>query len=121
MLIANEFYRLGIMYEYELPDDNIPNALPDFVLPEYGNVIIEHLGLLTEEEYQRRWNEKAKQYEAEGKLFLCTNEEEMKHLSTTIERLLDQSRLWCETKYGKEKLETIKTQEEERRKYMMNL
>lgn len=118
MLIANEFFRLGIKYEYELPDDNIPNALPDFVLPEYGNVIIEHLGLLTDEEYQRRWNEKAKQYEAEGKLYLCTNEEEMKYLTTTIERLLDQSRLWYETKYDKEKLETIKKQEVERRKNM---
>jgi len=118
MLIANEFFRLGIKYEYELPDDNIPNALPDFVLPEYSNVIIEHLGLLTDEEYQRRWNEKAKQYEAEGKLYLCTNEAEMKYLTTTIERLLDQSRLWCETKFGKEKLLIIKKLEEERRKNM---
>jgi len=115
MLIANEFHRLGILYEYELPDDNIQNALPDFILPEYDNVIIEHLGLMTDAEYRKRWNEKAKQYEEENRLYLCTNEEEMKHLNTTIERLLDQTRLWYEKKYGKEKLELIKTKEENRR------
>ena len=115
MLIANEFHRLGILYEYELPDDNIQNALPDFMLPEYENVIIEHLGLMTDAEYHKRWNEKAKQYEEENRLYLCTNEEEMKHLNTTIERLLDQTRLWYETKYGKEKLELIKSKEENRR------
>jgi hypothetical protein len=115
MLIANEFHRLGILYEYELPDDNIQNALPDFILPEYDKVIIEHLGLMTDAEYRKRWNEKAKQYEEENRLYLCTNEEEMKHLNTTIERLLDQTRLWYEKKYGKEKLELIKTKEENRR------
>jgi hypothetical protein len=116
MLIANEFHRLGILYEYELPGDNIQNALPDFILPEYDNVIIEHLGLMTDVEYQKRWHEKAKLYEEEGLLYLCTNEEEMKHLNTTIERLLDQSSLWYETKYSKEKLELIKSKEEIRRK-----
>lgn len=115
MLIANEFHRLGILYEYELPDDNIQNALPDFMLPEYDNIIIEHLGLMTYAEYHKRWKEKAKQYEEANRLYLCTNEEEMKHLNTTIERLLDQTRLWYETKYGKEKLELIKTNEENRR------
>lgn len=115
MLIANEFHRLGILYEYELPYDNIQNALPDFMLPEYENVIIEHLGLMTDAEYHKRWNEKAKQYEEENILYLRTNEEEMKHLNTTIERLLDQTRLWYETKYGKEKLESIKTKEENRK------
>lgn len=115
MLIANEFHRLGILYEYELPDDNIQNALPDFMLPEYDNVVIEHLGLMTDAEYHKRWNEKAKKYEEANKLYLCTNEEEMKHLNTTIERLLDQTRLWYETKYGKEKIELIKTNEENRR------
>jgi len=116
MLIANEFHRLGILYEYELLDDNIQNALPDFILIEYDNVIVEHLGLIEDAEYQKRWNEKAKHYEREGRLYLCTNEEEMKHLNTTIERLLDQTRLWYETKYGKEKLESIKMNEEKRRK-----
>jgi hypothetical protein len=118
MLIANEFYRRGILYEYELPDDNLQNALPDFILQEYDNVIIEHLGLMTDAEYHKRWNEKAKQYEDEGRLYLCTNEEEMKHLSMTVERLLYQTRLWYETKYSKEKLESIKTNEENRRKEM---
>ncbi len=115
MLIANEFHRRGILYEYEFSDDNIHNALPDFVLPEYDNVIIEHLGLMTDAEYQKRWNEKSRQYEEDGKLYLCTNEEEMKHLNTTIERLLDQTRLWYEKKYGKEKLESIKSKEENRK------
>ena len=55
---------------------------------------------MTDAEYHKRWNEKAKQYEEENRLYLCTNEE-MKHLNTTIERLLDQTRLWYETKYGK--------------------
>ncbi len=118
MLIANEFYRRGILYEYELPDDNLQNALPDFKLQEYDNVIIEHLGLMTDAEYHKRWNEKAKQYEDEGILYLCTNEEEMKYLDTTIERLVDQSRLWYETKYSKEQLDLIKTNEENRRKEM---
>lgn len=115
MLIANEFHRLGILYEYELPDDNIQNALPDFILPEYDNVIIEHLGLMTDAEYHKRWTEKAKQYEEANRLYLCTNEEEMKHLNTAIERLLDQARLWYETKYGKEQLELIMKNEENRR------
>lgn len=116
MLIANEFHRRGILYEYELPDDNIQNALPDFILPDYDNVIIEHLGLLTDSNYHSRWTEKAKQYEAEERLYLCTNEEEMRYLNITIDRLLDQSRLWYETKYGVESLELIKEREEERRK-----
>lgn len=115
MLIANEFHRLGILYEYELPDDKIQNALPDFMLTDYDNVIIEHLGLMTDAEYHKRWNEKAKKYEEANKLYLCTNEEEMKHLNTTIERLLDQTRIWYEKKYGKEKLESIKSKEENRK------
>jgi hypothetical protein len=36
----------------------------------------------------------------------------------TVERLLEQTRLWYETKYDKEKLESIKTNEENRRKEM---
>lgn len=115
MLIANEFHSRGIKYEYEPPDDNVQNALPDFVLSEYNNVIIEHLGLMTDAEYHNRWNEKAKQYEEEGRIYLCTNEEEMKHLNITIDRLLHQVRLWYEKTYGKENLEIIKMDEQERR------
>lgn len=94
MLIANEFYRRGILYEYELPDDNIQNALPDFILPEYGNVIIEHLGLITNSEYLRRWDEKAKKYESEGVLYLRTNEEEIKNLEQTVDRIIYQCENW---------------------------
>ena len=69
----------------------------------------------TYEEYQRRWNKKAKQYEEEGKLYLCINEEEIMYLNTTIDRIIDQAKLWCERIYGKERLEIIKIDEEKRR------
>lgn len=37
---------------------NVLNALPDFILPHYGNVIVEHLGLLNDAEYLRKWTKK---------------------------------------------------------------
>ena len=107
MLIANELYRRGILYQYELPDGNFQNALPDFILPDYDNVIIEHLGLITDAEYHQRWNQKTKKYDRQGILYLCTNEEEMKFLQATIDRILDQARIWYEKKFDRVKLNKI--------------
>lgn len=115
MLLANEFTRLGILYEYEQPAENVSNALPDFILSDYGNVIVEHLGLMNDAEYVRRWHEKAKKYEAEGILCLCTNEEEILNLSQTVERIREQASYWCEKMYGIAKLSKIKKEEENRR------
>lgn len=115
MLLANEFTRLGILYEYEQPAENVSNALPDFILSDYGNVIVEHLGLMNDAEYLRRWHEKAKKYEAEGILYLCTNEEEILNLSQTVERIKEHASYWCEKMYGVERLSKIKKEEENRR------
>jgi hypothetical protein len=96
MLPANEFYRRGSRYEYEQATENLYSVLPDFILPDYGNVIVEHLGLITDQEYLTKWNEKAKKYEAEGTLYLCTNEEGIRNLTQTVDRIIDQARLWFE-------------------------
>ena len=115
MLIANEFTRLGIQYEYEQPAENVIDALPDFILTDYGNAIVEHLGLLNDAEYLRKWDEKAKKYEAEGILYLRTNEEEILNLTQTVERIREQASYWCEKKFGVEKVEKIHKYEEPRR------
>jgi hypothetical protein len=107
MLLANEFSRRGIYYEYEQPAENVMDALPDFLLPHYGKVIIEHLGLLNDAEYLRRWNVKAIKYEKEGILYLRTNEDEIFNLTHTVNRLQEQAKTWCESKFGKERLNLL--------------
>ena len=115
MLLANEFTRNGIYYEYEIPAENVLNALPDFILPHYGNVIVEHLGLLNDAEYLRKWDEKALKYEAEGILYLRTNEEEIYNLVQTVARIIEQATTWCRKKLGPKHCDLIELLEEIRK------
>ena len=121
MLLANEFTRNGIYYEYEMPAENVINALPDFILPHYGNVIIEHLGLINDAEYLSKWNEKALKYEAEGILYLRTNEEEIYNLTQTVLRIKEQATTWCRKKLGSKHCDLIKVIEEIRKSKDLNL
>ncbi|CAG1011485.1 3'-5' exonuclease DinG [Anaerolineae bacterium] len=90
MLLANELSRRGIYFEYEEPLMSIPNALPDFTFPDYGGVILEHLGMLDNQRYQQRWESKAQLYRAKGVQFFYTTEDDIRHLQTTVEDLRDQ-------------------------------
>jgi len=87
MLLANEFTARGMYFEYEQPAENVPDALPDFTFPDYGGIVLEHLGLMTDSEYMARWEEKAGQYEAAGTRYFRTDEEEIRSLSATVDRL----------------------------------
>jgi ATP-dependent DNA helicase DinG len=90
MLLANELSRRGIYFEYEEPLMSIPNALPDFTFPDYGGVILEHLGMLDNQSYQQRWESKAQQYRAKGIQFFYTTEDDIRHLQATVADLRDQ-------------------------------
>jgi hypothetical protein len=121
MLLANEFTRIGIYFEYEMPAENVLNALPDFILPHYGNVIVEHLGLINDAEYLRKWDEKALKYEAEGILYLRTNEEEIYNLTQTVSRIKEQATTWCSKKLGSKYCELIEVWEEIRKSKALNI
>jgi hypothetical protein len=107
MLLANEFTDRGMYFEYEEPAENVSNALPDFTFPDYGGVVLEHLGLLDDPTYMERWEKKAKTYSEQGILALRTNEEEIKSLASTVDRLQEQLRNWAEERYGAERIELI--------------
>jgi hypothetical protein len=121
MLLANEFTRIGIYFEYEMPAENVLNALPDFILPHYGNVIVEHLGLINDAEYLRKWDEKSLKYEAEGILYLRTNEEEIYNLTQTVSRIKEQATTWCSKKLGSKYCELIEVWEEIRKSKSLNI
>lgn len=107
MLLANEFTRRGMYFEYEEPTEEVSDALPDFTFPDYGGIILEHLGLLPDAEYVHRWENKAKEYEEKGIRYFRTNEEEIKNLSSTVDRLREQFSLWVEEKHGIERIQLI--------------
>jgi len=115
MLLANEFTRRGMYFEYEEPSDSVVDALPDFVFPDYGGIILEHLGLLTDEEYAERWETKAKGYEQQGLRYFRTTEQEIQHLSATVDRLQEQFRDWTEQEYGSRRVQLIDLVERLRR------
>jgi len=75
-------------------------ALPDFTFPDYGNVILEHLGLITDPNYFERWESKAKEYEKKGIRYFRTSEEEIRNISATVDRLQNQFRSWTEQHAG---------------------
>ena len=100
MLLANEFTKRGIFFEYEEPQEGIPDALPDFIFPDYGQVILEHLGLLEDHTYLERWEKKATEYEKSGVRYFRTSEDEIKNLPATVDRLHEQMKTWTESQCG---------------------
>lgn len=117
MLLANEFTRRGMYFEYEEPAEGVPYALPDFTFPDYGRVILEHLGLMAEADYAERWAEKAAKYEAEGIRYFRTNETEIEILSTTVDRLQAQFRTYAGDRYGRDRVRCIELVERTRQAY----
>ncbi len=115
MLLANEFTARGIYFEYEEPDFGVPGALPDFIFPDYGNPVLEHLGMMDDNVYRDSWAEKAKRYEEKGVLFLQTNEQNIKTLEQTIENLHDRFISHATKRFGKEYLDKIALVEKLRR------
>jgi len=115
MLLANEFTRRGMYYEYEEPDPQVPGAIPDFRFPDYGNIILEHLGLLDDATYLARWEEKAAEYEKQGIRYFRTNEEEIKSLSSTVDRLQEQFMQFSEASSGEQCQSMIAAMERLRR------
>jgi len=107
MLLANEFKARGMYFEYEEPTENVVDALPDFTFPDYGGVILEHLGMLEDPSYLERWEKKAKEYEAKGIRYFRTNEEEIKALTATADRLREQFRQWVQKIMGDERINMI--------------
>jgi hypothetical protein len=67
VIIANELTTAGIVYEYELPfpgKDGTPRY-PDFTIEDADtgvNWIWEHLGMLGNAEYDRKWKAKLQWY-----------------------------------------------------------
>jgi superfamily I DNA/RNA helicase/Rad3-related DNA helicase len=106
-LLANELYRRGIYYEYELSPENVAGVLPDFTLPDYGDVIIEHLGLLDDESYRNHWEEKKKVYEEAGRLYIATIEQEIEDIKNTVDRILELSKNFAYEKYGRNYFDLI--------------
>lgn len=104
MLLANEFTRRGVYFEYEEPAPGVAYALPDFTFPDYGDIILEHLGLLDASEYAERWQEKAAQYQAQGIGYFQTSEAEIEALSATVDRLQSQFKDYARKRYGPEHL-----------------
>jgi len=115
MLLANEFTTRGMYFEYEEPSDNVMNALPDFTFPDYGNLILEHLGLMTDPNYFERWETKAKEYEKQGIGFFRTGEEEIRDISVTVDRLQDHFKSWTEQHLGDKRIRLVETLETIRR------
>lgn len=106
-MLANELTRRGIYYEYELPPENISGVLPDFTLPDYGDVIIEHLGLLDDEAYRERWEQKKIEYEQAGRLYIATNEQEILDINDVVNRIQEMSRNYAYQKYGSVRIDLI--------------
>jgi len=114
-MLANELHRRGIYFEYELPAENVANALPDFTLPDYGGMIIEHLGLLDEEAYRQRWDQKRQEYEKIGRLYIATNEQEIQDVSAAVDRIIEQARSWASQNFGADRIGLIEKVEKIRR------
>ncbi len=115
MLLANEFTARGMYFEYEEPADGVVDALPDFMFPDYGNIILEHLGLLTDPNYLERWEQKANEYEKKGIRYFRTNEEEIKTLPATVDRLQEQFCDCVQKVFGEERANMISKVEKLRR------
>lgn len=115
MALANEFTRRGIHFEYEQPTPGIAYAFPDFTFPDYGGVVLEHLGLWGDKDYEKRWEVKSRTYETQGLRFLCTTEADIRILQATVDRLQQTLREWAAQLYGEEHVTRIKQLEGLRR------
>ncbi len=120
-MLANELTRRGIYYEYELPPENISGVLPDFTLPDYGDVIIEHLGLLDDEGYRERWEQKKIEYEQAGRLYIATNEQEILDINAVVNRIQDMSRNYAYQKFGSDRIDLIEKLEKIRRNDLIRI
>lgn len=121
MLLANEFTSRGMFFEYEEPADNVMRALPDFTFPDYGNVILEHLGQLNDPYYLERWDKKAIEYEEKGIRYFRTDEEEIKHLTATVDRLQENFKAYADQQFGENRVILIDALETLRRTSKLNI
>lgn len=115
MLLANEFTKRGMTFDYEETAEDIAEALPDFSFPDYGKIILEHLGRLDDPDYVKRWESKASEYEKKGIRYFRTNEEEIKVLWATVDRLQEQFRSWVLESCGESRVKGIQIIERLRR------
>lgn len=84
VIIANTLHNLGLDYRYEFPLEGSIQAgvrRPDFVVfdMQHRPILWEHLGMLHDDRYSKKWNEKLVWYEANGfiieeNLFLTRDE-----------------------------------------------
>lgn len=107
MLLANEFSRWGMHFEYEAHITGISGVLPDFVFPEYGNVVLEHLGLLDDENYRKRWEVKRQKYERQDVPVFETTENDIRNVPETVLRLRAEFREWATKKHGSQRVKMI--------------
>jgi hypothetical protein len=71
VIIANELASAGVEYEYERPylGEDKTRRYPDFTIEDAGTGVTwfwEHLGMLGDEEYERKWGLKLAWYRANG-------------------------------------------------------
>lgn len=101
VIIANELYAAGISFKYEqkliLPDGK--SLLPDFTISLDGKEVIwEHLGMLSDPDYRRRWEEKKEKYlqcgisEANKNLIITSDKPNGGIDSCTIAEIISQMR-----------------------------
>ena len=107
-ILADEFHRRGIYYEYEAQLDERIYALPDFILTDYGGVIIEHLGLLDKPDYRANWEKKKQRYDKNGLKYFTTEEIDIQNVQATVSSLMNQIHDWFETNRLPESLEIIR-------------
>ena len=96
VIIANALHRLGVryVYEYSFTADDGSLLLPDFAVFDSDNnpVLWEHLGMLHQEAYALRWEEKLACYQENGftvgvNLFTTRDEADGSLDSTKISRV----------------------------------
>lgn len=80
VIIANELENAGLDWHYENDGNyvliNGNKYLPDFVIFHNGKTFYwEHLGLRNNEEYEKRWQKKEKDYRSDTSIILKTTED----------------------------------------------
>ena len=71
LIIADKLHDLGVDYEYEMPLQGTDGSIryPDFTVEDVVDgtfIVIEHLGLLSQENYRRKWDVKLQWYRDNG-------------------------------------------------------
>jgi len=90
VIIANMLHGAGIDYEYELPFIGSDGSVryPDFTIEdsETGRIYYwEHLGLLSQPSYRKRWKRKLEWYKSQGVSQIEESRDEAKVLITTMD------------------------------------